>query len=506
MTTEEAVSSDPLIGTTLADRYEVQERIGSGAMGAVYSALQTGLGREVALKVLKRDLTWGGDTIARFRREAKAMSALTHPNTVQVYDFGSTQDGKLFLAMELLRGELATDHLMRTGPLPIFDAIKYVQQVLRSVSEAHDKGIIHRDLKPDNIFLADDDQGGPPRVKVLDFGIAKAIEGDNKLDQFETQDGTVFGTPRYMSPEQAQGRRLDHRSDLYGVGIMLYEFLTGTPPFVDADAVIVMAKHIRELPEPLSKKVTDRVFPASLERVVQRALAKSPEERFESAVAFDEALEQCLDDAMLMDRFGKGSAGRLLRKLLLPKPVRYGAVAALLALGALLAWPSTDTPAADGQAAPGTVDAADAVEPAAASSIVVKVESVPDGADVWRDGEVIGVTPLDVTVPSGEHTPVRLTKDGFDDVTAQLDESNLNPRIALSERAAADAPPEPSPVVTAEVPQLEQQAPPSPTSSASKRKAAARKRARLRRLREKRRKSQTAPKNPGGAGSPYEKF
>jgi len=194
-------SSDPLIGATLADRYQIDACIGVGAMGAVYSAVQMGLGRRVALKVLKRDLSSGPDAALRFRREADAMSALMHPNTVRVFDFGATPDGLLYLAMELLEGEVATNRLLRGGALDVSEAVSIAQQVLRSVSEAHAKKIIHRDLKPDNLFLARVEGQNDTMVKVLDFGIAKAVEGDRTLDQFETQDGTVFGTPRYMSPE-----------------------------------------------------------------------------------------------------------------------------------------------------------------------------------------------------------------------------------------------------------------------------------------------------------------
>src|SRR4029077_18854796 len=161
--------------------------------------------------------------------------------------------------------------LGRIGPASMTEALTWTGQVLRSLGEAHAKGIIHRDIKPDNIFLARMDGAAEPVAKVLDFGIAKAIEGEHKVDQFETQDGTVFGTPRYMSPEQAQGKPLDHRSDLYAVGIVLYELLVGAPPFVDKDAVIVMAKHIREDPPTLRVASPLRTFPASLQRVLDKA-------------------------------------------------------------------------------------------------------------------------------------------------------------------------------------------------------------------------------------------
>jgi serine/threonine protein kinase len=297
---------DSLVGATLAGRYRVEARVGSGAMGAVYRAEQAGLGRRVALKIVNRDRHVGGDTVQRFRREAKALSALHHPNTVRVFDFGSTDEGLLFLAMELLEGEPLTDSIMREGSLPVEEAVTITQQVLRSVGEAHARGIVHRDLKPDNIFLARVSTEPEPIVKVLDFGIAKAVEGDRKIDQFETLDGTVFGTPRYMSPEQAGGRTLDPRSDLYSVGILLYELVAGRPPFVDADAVVVMARHIREEPLPITRAAPRRPIPASLEAVVSKALAKAPERRFQTAEEFECALQACLPAVQRQARINRG--------------------------------------------------------------------------------------------------------------------------------------------------------------------------------------------------------
>ena len=211
------------------------------------------------------------------------MSLLTHANTMRVYDFGQTDDGLLYLVMEFLEGELITQRVARLGPLPVLEALRITQQILRSLAEAHTKGIVHRDLKPDNIFVARVAGHRTAVVKVLDFGIAKIVTPDRAVDQFETQAGTVFGTPRYMSPEQAQGAPLDRRSDLYSVGAMLYQMLTGRAPFTDDDAVVVMAKHIREMPEPPRQVVPERPIPEKLEAVVMRSLAKEPDQRFQTA-------------------------------------------------------------------------------------------------------------------------------------------------------------------------------------------------------------------------------
>jgi serine/threonine-protein kinase len=442
------IANDPLLGTTLLGRYRIVEPIGAGAMGAVYRAEQMGLQRPVALKVLKKQVDSGADVAARFEREARAMSALVHPNTVRVYDFGSAEHGLLFLAMELLEGELATDLLSRTQTLPTTDAIVCVQQVLRSIGEAHSKGIVHRDIKPDNIFLARV-QGEPePVVKVLDFGIAKAVGGDHKLDQFETLDGTVFGTPRYMSPEQAQGKPIDHRSDLYAVGIVLYELLVGAPPFVDKDAVVVMAKHIREQPAPLRRAAAGRTFPASLQRVLDRALAKTPETRFQSAEDFDRALARCLRDAELLERTPQRGKKLMVTALSAPRWAQWAAVACaglLLATAALsLAGAPGTRPDPQSRAA-----AVFASKPAAAANTakgadeppraqLVTVYSQPVRANVWRQGRFLGVTPQPVAVPEGRAVRVQVTLPGYQSETLDLAPGERS-RVVKLERTRAES-------------------------------------------------------------------
>ena len=304
-----ASKNDPLLGRLVAGRFQVIERIGTGGMGTVYRAEQSGLDRPVALKVLKSELVSDRETVARFHREAKAMSMLMHPNTVRVFDFGEDEEGHLFLAMELLEGELLTAWIEREGTPPIEQAMRTIQEILRSLAEAHSKGIIHRDLKPDNIFLARVEGHSRPVVKVLDFGIAKVFREDHQIDQLETQAGTVFGTPRYMSPEQAQGKTLDHRSDLYTVGTLLYQLLTGQPPFVDDDAVVVMAKHIRETPPSPRMAVPERPIPRSLDKLAMRALGKEPDDRFENAEQMEARLMACLPD---VEREAAGRGGGLL--------------------------------------------------------------------------------------------------------------------------------------------------------------------------------------------------
>jgi serine/threonine-protein kinase len=278
---------DALLGTTLAGRFTILSRLGAGSMGSVYRARQEAVGRDVALKVVRRDRAYDPETKARFEREARATSALASPHTVTVFDFGEAENGCWFLAMEMLEGETLGDRLRRVKRLPLHEALTVARQVLTSLAEAHGKGIVHRDLKPDNVFLAAPPYGsGDVCCKVLDFGIAKLTTEELRLDQLETQAGTVFGTPRYMSPEQAQGKPLDLRSDLYSVGVLLYQMLAGRAPFIDDDAVVVMARHIKDEPPTFASVASDVSIPVAVEIVVRRALAKDPAARPSSADAF----------------------------------------------------------------------------------------------------------------------------------------------------------------------------------------------------------------------------
>lgn len=304
-----ASDGDPFLGRVVAGRFVVMRRLGAGSMGTVYRARQEAVARDVAVKILRSDRALDQLARQRFVREAKAMSLLVSPHTVTVFDFGEMAepssdddlDGgnvSLFLAMELLDGEALGDRIKRLGRIAWPDALAIVRQALLSLGEAHDKGVIHRDLKPDNLFLAKAPNGGEI-VKVLDFGIAKvATDKSPMVDALETQAGTVFGTPRYMSPEQAQGRALDARSDLYSLAVILYQMLVGRAPFVDEDAVVVMARHIKQKPVPPHEAAKDARIPPSVSRLVMRALSKDPADRPASALAFTEELEAAAREAV----------------------------------------------------------------------------------------------------------------------------------------------------------------------------------------------------------------
>ena len=263
-------------GTTLDDRYVLLERLGAGGMGDVFVARQTSVGREVAVKVLGREVARDVTQARRFLREVRATSALQHPHIVTIHDFGQTKDGLLYLVMERVRGATLSAVLDRGAGLPIERAAKLCDQILDALADAHAAGVVHRDLKPDNVIVGDDDF-----VTLLDFGIAAVAGREGTALTFT---GQVCGTPDYMAPERARGEHGDHRVDLYAVGVMLYEMLRGERPFSGSTALAVMTKQVNEPPPPLE------VGSQALRALVARTLSKRAEERFADAAEMRQAL------------------------------------------------------------------------------------------------------------------------------------------------------------------------------------------------------------------------
>ncbi len=274
---------DPLVGTTLADRYRITHRLGDGGMGSVYLAEHTTLGKRVALKLLKPEFNDDANLVERFFREARATAAIQHENVVDILDFGQTP-GYAFFVMEPLSGCELADLIGRGRRLPWTRVKSIMIQIVRALAAAHAAGIVHRDMKPGNVFLID--RGGTPDfVKVLDFGIAKIDDGVRL-----TQAGTVFGTASYMAPEQATGGEVDGRADIYAVGCMLFEALTGQLPFPGDNFMKVLNQHIREPPPRLRDVAPKLELPPGVEELVAKALEKLPWDRFADMTEFERAL------------------------------------------------------------------------------------------------------------------------------------------------------------------------------------------------------------------------
>jgi len=341
-------------GTPVGE-YEIQAQIGEGAMSTVYSAIHPLIGKTVAIKVLKPELCANQATVDRFVQEAQAVNRIGHPNIVDVYSLGELPDGRAYMVMEWLRGEALKARVGR-GPLPALEACEILDAIAQALEAAHGKDIVHRDLKPDNVFLHQI-EGGPHTVKLLDFGIAKLMR-TQAIEK--TQTGSMLGTPSYISPEQARGVDVTPRSDIYSLGVMAYEMLSGRLPFEGETAMDLVVKHLNEEPPPLGAFVR---VPRALETCVMRMLAKDP------------ALRPGLADIrqILADPTRRLSTYTMAKV----KPQRRGrtlalalAGAAALAVGAVTAWqlvrPSEDA-RAEAMAAPAPAPAPAEGAPAAAA-------------------------------------------------------------------------------------------------------------------------------------------
>ena len=450
---------EQLVGSTVAGSYDIVSLMGYGGMGAVYEAIQRNMDRRVALKYIP---SHDPVTAARFEREAQTVSKLRHPNTVTVFDFGQADDGFLFLSMELLSGRELTDLIEQESPLAPERAVHIASQICRSLAEAHSTGIVHRDIKPDNVILIDVD-GDPDVVKVLDFGIAKAVEREDQ--QTLTGDGRVIGTPRYMSPEQILSDEIDHRSDIYSLGCILFEMLCGAPPFEAPTNTALMISHTKDAPPPFSQRLDEQTLqqiPVGLEQVVRRAMAKDPADRPQTTDDLRTELEEALT-AHKQGRPVERSDGELFDASTSPtagaeppttepatsqgpnKTLIAAVIAALLAVigGATTFIVLDDEPeepvdplAEAAQRAPADAtppsqrnaeaDGADAPPPTVrvGDTRHLRVESDPQGAAVFDGDEHLGETPLNFSMEAPEDLELRLTRDDYEDkdVTLEIDD------------------------------------------------------------------------------------
>ena len=461
---------DALLGTLVDGRYRIDAQIGEGGMGVVYRATHIALNKTLALKILRGEMAKDPEAVQRFMQEAQSATSIGHENIIDINDFGQLPDGAAYFVMEYLNGRPLNDLIKRGGSIPTSDAVQILRQIASALSAAHARGIVHRDLKPDNVFVLA--RGELTNfVKVLDFGIAKVATSKNKL----TQTGMVFGTPHYMSPEQAAGQGVDARTDVYALGVIMYEMFTGRVPF-DADTFMgVLTKHMFEKPAPMSGGESSRQLGA-LEQITMRALEKKPEDRYESMDALVSDLDRVmgggkpqsvtgqrpsveLADALeprskselnLQQHFVASDSAPALPVSSRRWPMMVGGVVVLLvasigialalrrepaaSTGALaLGQPPSSLPVpvlasspAGGRASTpnsetkpklsaGQVGAANTTAANANHGELAQINltTLPSGAEIVVDGAIVGHTPADLPRPQHGERPIELRLEGY---------------------------------------------------------------------------------------------
>lgn len=287
---ENVLSQNSLMGTTLAGRYEVISEIGRGALGIVYLARQRLVERPVAIKVLFESVTDNSPAFARFQREAQALSALNHPHIVVVFDFGLSEQGFPFIAMDYLQGTSLRQVIAKEGFMQAERAVPIFIQIASALAHAHSRDILHRDLKPDNVVLIKTEETDD-YVKLIDFGLVKRLDESRQNMRKLTMEGQVLGTPAYMSPEQIMGHKLDPRSDVYAMGVLMFHTLTGVLPIYGSNEVDTMQKHLTVDPSEFTQVCPEARIPQGLQLLIKKALRKFPEDRQQSMLDLKKELE-----------------------------------------------------------------------------------------------------------------------------------------------------------------------------------------------------------------------
>ncbi|MBX3275584.1 MAG: serine/threonine protein kinase [Sandaracinaceae bacterium] len=464
----EEAPRDPLLGLVVDGRYRIEKQIGEGGMGVVYMATHTVLQKKLALKVLRGDGSKDAEVVQRFMQEAQAATSIGHQNIIDISDFGRLTDGSVYFVMEYLEGASLSEMISTGGSVPVRTAVHIIRQIASALEAAHSRGIVHRDLKPDNIFVIK--QGGDPQfVKVLDFGVAKVGGAASRL----TKTGMVFGTPHYMSPEQAAGHSVDQRTDIYALGVIMYEMFTGKVPF-DADTFMgILSKHMFEAP-PRPTDIKGAAL-GPLEAIILRSLEKNSDHRYQSmgelivdldtvaaggsvamggrpgvappgglAEALEPSAPSYAQPAAASSSGGGGKLALVAAAVLVLLLVGGGVGTAVFVLTAddegqaraqagdapsTAAPPSEPVRAPDPQVEPANVQPATTPAPTTPDPVaapapeppaMVMLRSEPPGAEVLLDGVMVGNTPVEVPRPASGAQLVTLRLRGHRESTVQL--------------------------------------------------------------------------------------